>query len=62
VLPAGAVIASCVGSFGVSTVNAIPVIINQQLQAYVPRIGLNPSYLKYLVSVSRAYFERICTA
>jgi type I restriction enzyme S subunit len=31
-LPPGCVIASCVGNFGVASINTVPVIINQQLQ------------------------------
>ena len=36
IIPAGAVIASCVGNFGVTAINDIDVVINQQLQAFVP--------------------------
>jgi type I restriction enzyme S subunit len=36
-LPIGCVITSCVGNFGVASVNTEAVIINQQLQAYLPK-------------------------
>jgi type I restriction enzyme S subunit len=60
-LQANSVIASCVGNFGVSSVNTVPVVINQQLQAYIPQ-RINPWYLKYLVTISSTYFEKVATA
>jgi len=60
-LPAGCVIASCVGNFGVASVNTAPIIINQQLQAYIPK-KINPWFLRYLVTVSKPYFEKVATA
>jgi type I restriction enzyme S subunit len=56
VLPKNSVIASCVGSFGVASVNSQPVIINQQLQAFIPR-SINPWYLRYTILTSKSYFE-----
>jgi len=56
VLPENSVIASCIGNFGVASVNTQPVIINQQLQAFVP-IKVNPWYLRYSISTSKSYFE-----
>jgi type I restriction enzyme S subunit len=61
ILPAGAVIASCVGSFGVTSINKIDVIINQQLQAFMPE-KIKAEYLSYLVMLSKTYFELIGTA
>lgn len=60
-LPPGCVIASCVGNFGVASINTVPVIINQQLQAYIPK-QINPWFLRYFVSVSKPYFEKVATA
>ncbi|AHJ27610.1 restriction endonuclease subunit S [Nodularia spumigena CS-584] len=60
-LPEGSVIASCVGNFGLSSVNTLQVIINQQLQAYIP-IKINPYYLRYLIGISKSYFEQIANA
>ncbi|MCA2626614.1 MAG: restriction endonuclease subunit S [Microcystis sp. M069S2] len=59
-IPKKCVIASCVGNFGVASVNTQSVIINQQLQAYIP-VNIDPFFLRYLVSVSKSYFERVCT-
>lgn len=60
-LDAGSVIASCVGNFGIASINSVPVVINQQLQAFVPRKVL-PEYLQLIVRSSAAYFEMIATA
>ncbi|MBE9226258.1 restriction endonuclease subunit S [Phormidium sp. LEGE 05292] len=61
VLPPGCVIASCVGNFGVASVNKVSVIINQQLQAYIPK-KIDSWFLRYLVEVSKLYFEKVATA
>ncbi len=61
VLQAGAVIASCVGNFGAASINQIAVIINQQLQAFIPT-QIKAKYLRELVSLSKAYFEQVGTA
>lgn len=57
VLPGGSVIASCVGRFGIASVTEVPVIINQQLQAYVPSPLITAKYLRHCVQVARPYFE-----
>ncbi|OQX34583.1 MAG: hypothetical protein B0D91_12270 [Oceanospirillales bacterium LUC14_002_19_P2] len=61
VLKSGAVIASCVGNFGVASINEIDVIINQQLQAYIPQ-SISAEYLREVISLSNVYFELIGTA
>ncbi|MEI6542469.1 MAG: restriction endonuclease subunit S [Methylococcales bacterium] len=61
VLKAGAVIASCVGSFDVASINKIDVIINQQLQAFIP-YSIKAEYLRELIGISKSYFELIGTA
>lgn len=61
VLKAGAVIASCVGNFGVTSINRVDVIINQQLQAFQPK-RIKPEYLQAIVALSKSYFELIGTA
>lgn len=60
-LPPGCVIASCVGNLGIASINTVSVIINQQLQAYIPK-RINPWFLRYFVNVSKAYFEKVATA
>jgi len=61
VLKAGAVIASCVGNFGITSINSVDVIINQQLQAFQPT-RIKPEYLQAIVALSKSYFELIGTA
>lgn len=51
ILSKGAVIASCVGNFGVASINVVDVIINQQLQAYIPKPVLKAEYLRYFGSM-----------
>lgn len=60
-LKRGSVIASCVGNFGVASVNDVDVIINQQLQAFIP-LGIEAEYLRLQVTISKAYFEIVGTA
>ncbi|RZQ40002.1 restriction endonuclease subunit S [Vibrio vulnificus] len=60
-LKAGSVIASCVGNFGVTSINKIDVIINQQLQAFQP-FNIRAEYLQSIVALSKQYFELIGTA
>lgn len=60
-LPKNSVIASCVGNFGVASINDIDVVINQQLQAFIPK-NINEEYLRYIVELSKSYFDLIGTA
>ncbi|HGC1897809.1 TPA: restriction endonuclease subunit S, partial [Escherichia coli] len=61
ILPKGAVIASCVGNFGIAAINEVDVIINQQLQAF-QTLSIKADFLMALVSISKKYFEIIGTA
>nr|MBL0711583.1 restriction endonuclease subunit S [Colwellia sp.] len=61
VLPKNSVIASCVGNFGIASISKIDLIINQQLQAFIP-FNINSSYLKEIIYISKCYFELIGTA
>ncbi|MCG3817386.1 restriction endonuclease subunit S [Photobacterium damselae] len=61
ILKSGAVIASCVGNFGITSINKVDVIINQQLQAFQPH-KIKAEYLQSIVSISKQYFELIGTA
>jgi type I restriction enzyme S subunit len=62
ILKAGAVIASCVGTFGVASLNPADVIINQQLQAFIPSERINGRYLRHCVASAGSYFEQVGTA
>lgn len=60
-LTKGAVIASCVGNFGVAAINDVDVIINQQLQAFIPT-SIHTEYLCLFIRVSSEYFKMRATA
>lgn len=60
-LKKGSVIASCVGNFGVAAINKVDVIINQQLQAFIP-FAVKAEYLREVVSISTVYFDLVGTA
>lgn len=62
VLTRGAVIASCVGTFGLAVVNQSDVVINQQLQAYVPSPRMDADFFCAFVASAGCYFEQIGTA
>ena len=61
ILPKDSVIASCVGNFSVASINKTNVIINQQLQAFIPT-EIKAEYLLEIVKKSISYFESIGTA
>lgn len=61
VLKAHSVIASCVGNFGISSINKVDAIINQQLQAFQPK-KIEAEYLQSIVEISKPYFQSIGTA
>ncbi|WP_412514172.1 restriction endonuclease subunit S [Shewanella indica] len=61
VLRKGAVVASCVGNFGIASVLDVDVVINQQLQAYIPK-KVSAPYLRDLIGCSKVYFDLVGTA
>jgi type I restriction enzyme S subunit len=62
VLPAGSVVASCVGTFGLAAINNVDVIINQQLQAFIPTDRIDAKFMRHCVLIAEGYFEQIGTA
>ena len=62
ILKRGSVVASCVGNFGICAINKTDVIINQQLQAFIPDENIIPEFLREIVKVSKDYFQMIATA
>jgi type I restriction enzyme S subunit len=57
ILPTGSVIASCVGRFGIASITTEPVIINQQIQAYIIKHDILPMFLRHYIESSKIYFE-----
>lgn len=56
VVPANAVIMSCVGELGVVCVAENEIVINQQLHAFLPNSKINSKYLSYILSSLKEYF------
>lgn len=59
ILPQNSVIATCVGEFGLSSINTVDCIINQQLQAYITN-SIHPEFLRYVLIAGKQYFESVC--
>lgn len=62
VLQAGSVVASCVGTFGLASINQVDVIINQQLQAFIPTAHVDAFFMRHCVVIAVGYFEQVGTA
>jgi type I restriction enzyme S subunit len=62
ILNKGAIIASCVGNFGVASINTVDLIINQQLQAYIPKPTIKAEFFRYFIGIAKVYFEQVGTA
>ena len=62
VLERGSVITSCIGNFGVASINLVDLVINQQLQAYIPKSAIKAKFLRYYLFISKGYFEQVGTA
>jgi type I restriction enzyme S subunit len=62
IIPIGGVIMTCVGTFGLSAIVERPIVINQQLHAFISNEQINAKYLAYLIQNSKHYFERISTS
>jgi type I restriction enzyme S subunit len=60
ILEKGSVIASCIGNFEVCVINEVALIINQQLQAFIPK-KIHPEYLRQIVKISSDYFKMVAT-
>lgn len=62
VIPIDGVMMTCVGTFGLSAVVDRPIVINQQLHAFISNELVNAKYLAYCIQNSKHYFERISTS
>lgn len=63
-VPENSVLASCIGEFSLTAINLIPVVINQQIQAFTSFKKTNEYYFNYLIQSEKYknYFNRISTA
>ncbi len=57
-IPVGCVLMSCVGDIGITSINSIEVVINQQIHAFDCKENLNSIYLKYYIPKRVDYFSR----
>jgi type I restriction enzyme, S subunit len=62
VIPVDSVIMTCVGTFGLSAVVDKPIVINQQLHAFLQSERMNPKYLAYCIQSNKNYFEHKSTS
>jgi type I restriction enzyme S subunit len=62
IIPQNAVIMTCIGRFGIAAVVDKPVVINQQLHAFVVEDDFVPKYLAYALKDQRQYFEKVATS
>lgn len=62
-VPSCSILATCIGEFSLTAINKIPVIINQQIQAYSFLKKQNIYFIRYQVQSSKTkeYFERFAT-
>ncbi|WMP10224.1 restriction endonuclease subunit S [Vibrio parahaemolyticus] len=61
-IPEGSVLMSCVGRFGLTAINTIPVTSNQQVHAFITLKGLLPEYLSMVIRVEGKVLETIATS
>lgn len=61
IIPKGAVILSCVGDFGLASITACDLTMNQQLHAFLPGQEVHPEWLAYSIHRQKRYMERIAT-
>ncbi len=62
VIPANSVLMSCVGRFGLTAINLIPVVPNQQIHAFVILNGLLPTFISIVIRVSGKKMEEMATS
>ncbi len=62
VIPVGSVIMTCVGTFGLSAIVEKPIVINQQLHAFISNENVNSKYLAYCIQNSKHFFEKKSTS
>ncbi|WP_039975661.1 restriction endonuclease subunit S [Vibrio jasicida] len=61
-IPAGSVLMSCVGRFGLTAINTVPVTSNQQVHGFIILKGLLPEYLSMVIRVEGKVLESVATS
>ncbi|WP_142327415.1 restriction endonuclease subunit S [Bacillus nitratireducens] len=62
VIPCNSIIMTCIGRFGISSVVQNPVVINQQLHAFLPNKIIDPKFLMYQIRTLEKYMQGIATS
>ncbi|HDR6255501.1 MULTISPECIES: restriction endonuclease subunit S [Bacillus] len=62
IIPCNSVIMTCVGRFGISAVVQNPMVINQQLHAFLPNKIIDPKFLMYQIRTLEKYMQGIATS
>jgi len=62
VIPVNSVLMSCIGRFGLTAINQIPVIPNQQIHAFIVLNGVVPEFLSVVIRVSGKQMEEMATS
>jgi len=60
IIKAGSVLATCVGNFGIASINEFDCIINQQIQGFT-KLRVVPEFLLRMVRLSKEYFSNNST-
>ena len=61
IIPTGSVIIAAVGDLGLTAIAAEPVVLNQQLHAFVCPDFINNEYLAYWLEAQKAYMESVAS-
>lgn len=62
VIPAGSIVMSCIGRFGLAGVLTFDAVVNQQLHAFVIPAFLPAEYFAYALRSQKSYMERVATS
>jgi type I restriction enzyme S subunit len=61
IVPANAVVISCVGDLGLVAIAKNELVINQQLHAFIAKARIDYRFLMYIISTQHRYMERVAT-
>ena len=61
-IPENTVLMSCIGRFGLTAINKVPVVPNQQIHGYVILNGLVSEFLSIVIKVAAKELENIATS
>ena len=62
IIPAGSVVMSCIGRFGLASVLRQDSVINQQLHAFLVPGWLCPEFIAYALRTQRSFMESVATS